>query len=140
MNRTTILCRNFKIDTSDGGTQMQKIVDVKNIEKVYGGADEKQFKALSNVNFEVQPGEFVGIMGASGSGKTTLLNILSTLDTPTNGVVNIAGEDITKLKNNEMADFRANEIGFIFQDFNLLENLTAYEKYRFTTGFTKQVS
>lgn len=106
---------------------MQKIVDVKNIEKVYGGADEKQFKALSNVNFEVQPGEFVGIMGSSGSGKTTLLNILSTLDTPTNGVVNIAGEDITKLKNNEMADFRANEIGFIFQDFNLLENLTAYE-------------
>ena len=106
---------------------MQKIVDVQNIEKIYGKAGEKQFKALSDVNFEVKPGEFVGIMGASGSGKTTLLNILSTLDTPTSGRVEIAGEDITKLKNNQMADFRANKIGFIFQDFNLLENLTAYE-------------
>ena len=106
---------------------MQKIVDVQNIEKIYGKAGEKQFKALSDVNFEVKPGEFVGIMGASGSGKTTLLNILSTLDTPTSGRVEIAGQDITKLNNNQMADFRANKIGFIFQDFNLLENLTAYE-------------
>jgi ABC-type antimicrobial peptide transport system, ATPase component len=77
---------------------MQKIVDVQNIEKIYGKAGEKQFKALSDVNFEVKPGEFVGIMGASGSGKTTLLNILSTLDTPTSGRVEIAGQDITKLK------------------------------------------
>ena len=106
---------------------MQKIVEVKNVEKIYGKADEKQYKALSDVNFEVQPGEFVGIMGASGSGKTTLLNILSTLDTATSGSVKIAGQDITKLNTNEMADFRANQIGFIFQDFNLLENLTAYE-------------
>ena len=106
---------------------MQKIVEVQNIEKIYGKAGEKQFKALSDVNFEVKPGEFVGIMGASGSGKTTLLNILSTLDTPTSGKVQIAGQDITKLNNNQMADFRANKIGFIFQDFNLLENLTAYE-------------
>ena len=106
---------------------MQKIVEVQNVEKIYGKAGEKQFKALSDVNFEVKPGEFVGIMGASGSGKTTLLNILSTLDTPTSGHVEIAGEDITKLNNNQMADFRANKIGFIFQDFNLLENLTAYE-------------
>lgn len=106
---------------------MTKIVEVKNIEKIYGKANEKQFKALSDVNFEVQPGEFVGIMGASGSGKTTLLNILSTLDTPTSGEVKVAGEDVTKLNNSEMADFRANKIGFIFQDFNLLENLTAYE-------------
>ncbi|GEO78940.1 ABC transporter, ATP-binding protein [Companilactobacillus mindensis DSM 14500] len=106
---------------------MQKIVEVQNVEKIYGKAGEKQFKALSDVNFEVKPGEFVGIMGASGSGKTTLLNILSTLDTPTSGQVEIAGQDITKLNNNQMADFRANKIGFIFQDFNLLENLTAYE-------------
>ncbi|APX71664.1 ABC transporter ATP-binding protein [Companilactobacillus allii] len=106
---------------------MQKIVEVKNVEKIYGKADEKQYKALSDVNFEVKPGEFVGIMGASGSGKTTLLNILSTLDTPTSGSVKIAGQDITKLNVNEMADFRSNQIGFIFQDFNLLENLTAYE-------------
>jgi len=106
---------------------MQKIVEVQNVEKIYGKAGEKQFKALSDVNFEVKPGEFVGIMGASGSGKTTLLNILSTLDTPTSGKVEIAGKDITRLNNNQMADFRSKEIGFIFQDFNLLENLTAYE-------------
>lgn len=106
---------------------MQNIVEVKNVEKIYGKADEKQYKALSDVNFEVKPGEFVGIMGASGSGKTTLLNILSTLDTPTSGQVKIDDQDITNLKNNQMADFRSNKIGFIFQDFNLLENLTAYE-------------
>lgn len=72
-------------------------------------------------------GEFIGIMGPSGSGKTTLLNVLSTLDRPTNGEISIAGRDITQMKNDELADFRANSLGFIFQDFNLLENLTLYE-------------
>ena len=72
-------------------------------------------------------GEFVGIMGASGSGKTTLLNILSTLDKPTAGEVKINDQEISRLKGNALADFRAQEIGFMFQDFNLLENLTAYE-------------
>lgn len=106
---------------------MTKVVKVKNVEKIYGSKNEKQYKALSNVSFDVQTGEFVAIMGASGSGKTTLLNILSTLDKPTNGEVLINDKDVTKLKGNQMADFRAKEIGFIFQDFNLLENLTAYE-------------
>jgi len=106
---------------------MQKIVEVKNIEKIYGKADEKQYKALSDVNFDVEPGEFVGIMGASGSGKTTLLNMLSTLDTPTKGDVVVNGHDVTKMRGNQLADFRAQEVGFIFQDFNLLESLTAEE-------------
>ena len=75
----------------------------------------------------MEKGKFVGIMGASGSGKTTLLNILSTLDKPTTGSVYVNGQDITKLRKNEMADFRGKEIGFIFQDFNLLENLTNRE-------------
>ena len=79
------------------------------------------------MTFDVQRGEFVGIMGASGSGKTTLLNILSTLDKPTAGEVKINDQEISRLKGNALADFRAQEIGFMFQDFNLLENLTAYE-------------
>ncbi|OJG62115.1 ABC transporter [Enterococcus mundtii] len=75
----------------------------------------------------MEKGEFIGIMGASGSGKSTLLNILSTLDKPTSGTIHINQADVTKLKGNQLADFRAKEIGFIFQDFNLLENLTAQE-------------
>ncbi|GBG93666.1 antimicrobial peptide ABC transporter ATP-binding protein [Ligilactobacillus salitolerans] len=105
----------------------QPIVSAKNIRKTYGKKDEKKYEALKGVNFEIQPGEFVGIMGASGSGKTTLLNILTTLDQPTEGQVEINGKNISELSGNAVADFRANEIGFIFQDFNLLENLTNRE-------------
>ncbi|MCZ3393958.1 ATP-binding cassette domain-containing protein, partial [Enterococcus faecium] len=79
------------------------------------------------IDFNVEQGEFVGIMGASGSGKTTLLNMLATLDQPTSGKVMINSQDVTTLKGDKIADFRANEIGFIFQDFNLLETLTAEE-------------
>lgn len=103
------------------------VVSVKDVQKTYGKANEKQYTALKGVTFDVQRGEFVGIMGASGSGKTTLLNILSTLDKPTAGEVKINDQAISRLKGNALADFRAQEIGFMFQDFNLLENLTAYE-------------
>ncbi|MBD5430760.1 ABC transporter ATP-binding protein [Lactobacillus sp.] len=106
---------------------MADVVKVNNITKTYGKKGEKQYQALKGISFDVERGEFVGIMGASGSGKTTLLNILSTLDQPTSGTVTINGRDITTLKKNEMADFRGQEIGFIFQDFNLLENLTNRE-------------
>ena len=106
---------------------MADVVKVNNITKTYGKKGEKQYQALKGISFDVERGEFVGIMGASGSGKTTLLNILSTLDQPTSGTVTINGRDITALKKNEMADFRGQEIGFIFQDFNLLENLTNRE-------------
>lgn len=105
----------------------QAIVSVSDLHKTYGGKNEKQYEALKGINFDVQPGEFVGIMGASGSGKTTLLNMLATLDQPTSGSVKINSQDVTRLKGNKIADFRANEIGFIFQDFNLLETLTAEE-------------
>jgi putative ABC transport system ATP-binding protein len=104
-----------------------KVVALKDITKTYGKPGQKQYQALKGISFDVEPGEFVGIMGASGSGKTTLLNILSTLDTPTSGSVAINGTDVTKLKGDKLADFRAKEIGFIFQDFNLLESLTARE-------------
>ncbi|MSD83767.1 ATP-binding cassette domain-containing protein [Lactobacillus curvatus] len=103
------------------------VVSVKDVKKTYGKPNEKQYTALKGVTFDVKQGEFVGIMGASGSGKSTLLNILSTLDQPTAGQVKINGQAINGLKGNELADFRAKEIGFMFQDFNLLENLTAYE-------------
>lgn len=106
---------------------MRDVVNVKNLVKVYGKDNEKQTTALNGVTFSVKEGEFIGIMGASGSGKSTLLNILSTLDKPSKGTVKIANEDVTTLKGNALADFRAKKIGFIFQDFNLLETMTASE-------------
>ena len=84
-------------------------------------------KAIDNLSFEVVPGEFVAIMGASGSGKTTLLNCISTIDRVTSGHIYVAGQDITTLKGNELNKFRREQLGFIFQDFNLLDTLTAYE-------------
>ncbi|MDM5154346.1 ABC transporter ATP-binding protein [Bacillus sp. DX1.1] len=103
------------------------VVEVKQVEKVYGKKNENQSKALKGVTLSVKEGEFVGIMGPSGSGKTTLLNVISTLDQATGGTVTIAGTDITKMKGNTLSDFRAQKLGFIFQDFNLLENLSIYE-------------
>ncbi|KRL06962.1 ABC transporter, ATP-binding protein [Liquorilactobacillus hordei DSM 19519] len=111
-----------------GDIKMQDtIIEVNNLRKIYGKRNEKQYEALKSINFNVENGEFVGIMGASGSGKTTLLNMLATFDKPTSGSVRIKGEEVAKLKGNALADFRASKIGFIFQDFNLLENLTAAE-------------
>lgn len=106
---------------------MEKIVEVQGVKKTYGKKNEEQTHALKGISFDVEKGEFVGIMGASGSGKSTLLNILSTIDKPTDGKILINQQDVTRLKGNKLADFRAKEIGFIFQDFNLLENLTAFE-------------
>ncbi|MCF1658289.1 MAG: ABC transporter ATP-binding protein, partial [Tetragenococcus koreensis] len=95
--------------------------------KVYGKEQEDQTQALKQLSFAVEKGEFIGIMGPSGSGKSTLLNLLATLDNPTDGTITINGNDVTKLKGNQVADFRSQQIGFIFQEFNLLENLTASE-------------
>ena len=103
------------------------VVDVHHLEKTYGKSGERPYTALKDLNFSVNEGEFVGIMGASGSGKTTLLNMLSTLDAPTSGEVLVNGHDVTKMRGNQLSDFRAQEVGFIFQDFNLLESLTAQE-------------
>ncbi|KRO10570.1 ABC superfamily ATP binding cassette transporter, ABC protein [Paucilactobacillus hokkaidonensis] len=105
----------------------QPIVFVKDLYKKYGGKNTASYEALKGINFEVNEGEFVGIMGASGSGKTTLLNLIATLDRPTSGTIEINQRDISTLKKNQLSDFRAQELGFIFQDFSLLENLTAAE-------------
>ena len=96
------------------------------IEKYYGNKSSLT-KAIDNLSFDVEKGEFVAIMGASGSGKTTLLNCISTIDKVTSGHIYVAGNDITKLRGNSLNKFRREELGFIFQDFNLLDTLTAYE-------------
>lgn len=102
---------------------LKKIVEVVNVTKEYGEASAV-FKALKEVNLEINEGEFVGIMGPSGSGKTTLLNIISTIDKATLGNVRIDGKDITTIREKEVAKFRRDVIGFVFQDFNLLDNMT----------------
>ena len=105
---------------------MSSVLKVDNIEKYYGGKSNIT-KAIDNISFTIDKGEFVGIMGPSGSGKTTLLNCISTIDTVSTGNIIINGHDITKLKSKKLENFRENELGFIFQDFNLLDTLTAYE-------------
>lgn len=105
---------------------MESILTVKNVEKYYGNKDNVT-KALNNISFTVDKGEFVGIMGPSGSGKTTLLNCISTIDNVTTGSIVIGESDITRLKNRKLEKFRRDKLGFIFQDFNLLDTLTAYE-------------
>ena len=102
------------------------LLNVVEIEKYYGTRNNLK-KALDRVSFSVNSGDFVSIMGASGSGKTTLLNCISTIDRVTSGNIKVNGEEITKLKGNKLNKFRREELGFIFQDFNLLDTLSCYE-------------
>ncbi len=101
------------------------LLEVKGLKKVYktrfGG---QSVEALKNVNFSVEEGEYVAIMGESGSGKTTLLNILAALDQATSGTVLLEGKDFSKIKENEVASFRRDNLGFVFQEFNLLDTFT----------------
>ena len=105
---------------------MESILRIEQIEKYYGNKLNLT-KAIDNISFDVDEGEFVAIMGASGSGKTTLLNCISTIDKVTSGHIFVGGEDITNLKGNKLNKFRREKLGFIFQDFNLLDTLTAFE-------------
>lgn len=105
---------------------MKQVLSVRNMNKYYGSKDSIT-KAVDDISFDVDQGEFIGVMGPSGSGKTTLLNCISTIDHSSSGNILIDGEDITKLKGNALSAFRRNTLGFIFQDFNLLDTLTAYE-------------
>ncbi|GAA0077359.1 ABC transporter ATP-binding protein [Clostridium sp. CTA-5] len=104
----------------------KEVLKVVNIEKYYGNKGNVT-KAINNISFEVEEGEFVGVMGTSGSGKTTLLNCISTIDSVTSGHIFINDNDITELNSKKLAKFRREQLGFIFQDFNLLDTLTAYE-------------
>lgn len=105
---------------------MNNRLSVQKIEKYYGNKGNVT-KAIDSISFEVKEGEFVGIMGPSGSGKTTLLNCIATIDQVTTGHILINDQDITQLSNKGLEDFRRKELGFIFQDFNLLDTLTGYE-------------
>ncbi|WP_028559137.1 ABC transporter ATP-binding protein [Paenibacillus pinihumi] len=105
---------------------MEPILKVENVEKYYGKKGTIS-KAVDNISFEVEKGDFIGVMGPSGSGKTTLLNCISTIDHVSTGSIVINGKDITRMKADALDAFRREELGFIFQDFNLLDTLTAYE-------------
>lgn len=105
---------------------MKEILKVSNVEKYYGNKSNIT-KAVNNVSFLVNEGEFIGIMGASGSGKSTLLNCISTIDSVTTGHIYIRGKDITEMKSRDLTRFRREELGFVFQEFNLLDTLTSFE-------------
>lgn len=111
---------------NEGRLFMNEILKLDNVEKYYGNKANLT-KAVDKISFSVEKGEFVGIMGASGSGKTTLLNCISTIDRVTAGHIYVGEKDITTIRGNELNKFRREELGFIFQDFNLLDTLTGYE-------------
>lgn len=102
------------------------VLKIKNIRKVYE-TESTVTEAVKDVSFEITKGRFVGIMGASGSGKTTLLNMIATIDKATSGQIEIDGHDIAGLSENDLASFRREHLGFVFQEYNLLDTLTVYE-------------
>lgn len=115
------------------------VLEVKNLMKIYGGKNgNSSTTALNGVDIRIEIGEFVGIMGPSGSGKTTLLNILGGIDKPTSGYVKIKDNNIEKLSKNELALFRRKNLGFIFQDFNLMDSLTLKENIMLPMILDKQ--
>lgn len=105
---------------------MKKILNIENVEKYYGNKGNL-VKAIDNISFNVFEGEFVGVMGPSGSGKTTLLNMISTIDDVSTGHIFIDNKDLTEISQKNIAKFRRENLGFIFQDFNLLDTLTIHE-------------
>ncbi|NIR48192.1 ABC transporter ATP-binding protein [candidate division KSB1 bacterium] len=107
------------------------LVQLQNIIKIYEDKNKVPVQALNQVNLEVEDGEFSAVAGPSGSGKTTLLNIIGGLDQPTSGSVEVAGRNLTQLNRNELADFRLQNLGFIFQAYNLIPVLTAEENAEF---------
>lgn len=122
-----------QITQQQKGTLMaEKILEVRDVSKCYGGRGKKNHeasmtRALDHVNFYVEQGEYLAIMGPSGSGKSTLLNCIATIDTPTSGRIVVGGKDVTSLRSKDLAQFRREELGFVFQDSNLLDTLTIRE-------------
>lgn len=112
--------------TNENITASQTVLEVQNVSKIYK-SESNSVLAVNNVSFQIPYGSFVGIMGASGSGKTTLLNLIATIDKPTNGIIKINGQTITDIPEGETADFRREHLGFVFQEYNLLDTLTIYE-------------
>lgn len=115
---------------------MDTILKLEHIQKYYGN-EGSLTKAIKDISFSVEAGEFLGIMGASGSGKTTLLNCISTIDTVSAGHIYLDGKDVTELKPKKLAKFRRENLGFVFQDFNLLDTLTISENIALALSINK---
>ena len=115
---------------------MEKIVEIKNVSKIYK-TGEKEFKALDNIDLSINKGEFVVILGPSGAGKSTLLNLIGGMDTPTSGSIKIDGEEISKYTESQLSDYRAENIGFIFQFYNILPTLTVLENVELVKDIVK---
>ena len=115
---------------------MEKIIEMKNVSKVYS-TGEKEFKALDSINLELNKGELVVVLGPSGAGKSTLLNLIGGMDVPTSGSIKIDGEEISKYNNNQLSEYRAENIGFIFQFYNILPTLTVLENVELVKDVTK---
>lgn len=118
---------------------MEKIVELKNVSKVYK-TGEKEFKALENIDLSINKGEFVVILGPSGAGKSTLLNLIGGMDTPTEGSIQVDGEDISKYNETQLSEYRAENIGFIFQFYNILPTLTVLENVELVKDVVKNGS
>ena len=121
-NKANVICLSH---TKNGGF-MEKIIELKNVSKVYKIGDN-EFKALDNIDLSLNKGEMIVILGPSGAGKSTLLNLIGGMDVPTNGSVIIDGENISKYNENKLSDYRAENVGFIFQFYNILPSLTVKE-------------
>lgn len=115
---------------------MKVVLETRKLKKEYGSKDSI-FKAIDNIDLKVYEGEFLGIMGPSGAGKTTLLNMLSTIDKPTSGNIYYEDKDIGNMKNRELSVFRRNNIGFIFQDFNLLDSMSVEDNIALPLALSK---
>ena len=115
---------------------MKKIVELKKVSKTYK-IGENEFKALDNIDLEINKGEFVVILGPSGAGKSTLLNLIGGMDTPTSGSIKIDGEEISKNTEGQLSDYRAENIGFIFQFYNILPTLTVLENVELVKDIVK---
>lgn len=115
---------------------MEKIVEIKNVSKIYK-TGEKEFKALDDIDLSINKGELVVILGPSGAGKSTLLNLIGGMDTPTKGTIKIDGEEISKYNENKLSEYRAENIGFIFQFYNILPTLTVLENVELVKDVVK---
>ncbi|MFD3158307.1 ABC transporter ATP-binding protein [Haloimpatiens sp. FM7330] len=115
---------------------MEIVLETKNLRKEYG-TKGMLFSAIDGIDLKVHKGEFLGIMGPSGAGKTTLLNMLSTIDKPSSGEIYYEGKDVSKMKNRDLAIFRRNNVGFIFQDFNLLDSMSIEDNIALPLALSK---
>ena len=126
----------MEITINKSGSENKPIVEFRNVSRIYRNGDHEQ-KALDHVNLKLESGKFIVILGPSGAGKSTLLNLLGGLDSPSEGTIIVSGTDISGLTDNELADYRASTVGFVFQFYNLIPTLTVYENVRLVSEISK---